>query len=43
MTLIIEKWVYCTECKEKWKPEDQDFKEGDEFVHMCSQNHRGRS
>jgi len=36
MTLIIEKWVYCTECGERWKPKDQTIKEKDQMIHICS-------
>lgn len=36
MTLVIEKWVRCTDCGEKCRPEDQNIEEGDKMVHICS-------
>ena len=36
MSLIVEKWIHCTKCKERWKPKDQSINEGDQMIHICN-------
>jgi len=34
--LILEKWIYCTGCRTRWKPKDQSIKEKDQMIHLCN-------
>ena len=42
MALIIETWIYCTECKKRWKPKDQTIKVRDQMIHLCEEEKKLR-